>query len=96
LARSALTALAGTPSAVAVEADAELAVSGDAAATLRLSRALAAPEPRVRIGALRAYGRIVAAGKLDTAALQAPVVDRLADADERVRTAAAAAVLSAG
>jgi hypothetical protein len=96
LARSALTMLAETPSSVAVEADAELAALGDAAATQRLALALTSPEPRVRIGALRAYGRIFGAGKLDAASLRTPVADRLADADERVRTAAAAAVLRAG
>jgi HEAT repeat protein len=96
LARGALTTLAGTPSSIAVEADAELAATGDAIATKRLARAMAAHEPRVRIGALRAYGRIYADGKLDAASLRAPAADRLADADERVRTAAAAAVLSAG
>jgi HEAT repeat protein len=96
LARSALTALAESPSPVAVEAAAELALWGDAAATRRLALALAAPEPRVRIGALRAYGRMFAAGKLDAASMPAPVADRLGDADERVRTAAAAAVLRAG
>jgi HEAT repeat protein len=96
LARSALAALAQTPSSVAVEAAAELAAIGDPAATQRLAHALAAPEPRVRMGALRAYGRIFSGGKLDAAPLRTPVADRLADADERVRTAAAAAVISAG
>jgi HEAT repeat protein len=81
-------------SATAVEAAAELAAIGDVAAQQKLARALQHSDAGVRISVLRAFGRLSANGVLsETSATGEQVVDRLADRDERVRVAAAAAVL---
>jgi hypothetical protein len=99
LARAALEAMMrGPTSETAVEAAAELAAIGDGVAQQTLGIALQAPEPRVRISALRALARSEASGAVSNAARSVTgerVVDRLADRDERVRIAAAAAVLAA-
>lgn len=81
-------------SPTAVEAAAELAAIGDSAAQQTLARALQHSDARVRISVLRALGRLSANGVLsESSAMGERVVDRLADRDERVRVAAAAAVL---
>jgi hypothetical protein len=80
--------------ATAVEAAAELAAIGDAAAQQKLVAALQNKDVQVRVSAVRALGRLAARGAVEEGSLVAErVVDRLADADERVRVAAAAAVL---
>jgi HEAT repeat protein len=92
LAHAALSVLSDDADRVtAVEAAVELAANGDEAAKQKLSKALQDSEPQVRVSALRALGRLSAKG-----ALAERMVDRLADRDERVRVAAAAAVLGLG
>jgi HEAT repeat protein len=92
LARTALSVLSEDADRVtAVEAAAELAADGDEAAKQKLSKALQHSDPRVRVSALRALGRLSAKG-----AMAERMVDRLADREERVRVAAAAAVLGLG
>lgn len=95
LAHTALEILSNdSDTATAIEAASELAAIGDASARQKLVAALQHKEPQVRVSALRALGRLAAAGSLDDDSVVAErVVDRLADRDERVRVAAAAAVL---
>jgi HEAT repeat protein len=98
LARAALKLLSDDAASVtAVEAAAELAADGDDAAKQTLVKALQHSDAQVRISALRALGRLGANGAVsDAGAMAERVVDRLADRDERVRVAAAAAVLGLG
>lgn len=96
LAQSVLRLLArDTKGSIAVEAAAELAVSGDAEAGRTLARALQHQDPRVRVSALRALARVTRDGA-ENAEIETRIADRLADRDEHVRVAAAAAVLAAG
>lgn len=98
LARAALTSVSNdTDAATAVEAAAELAALGDAAAQQKLEQALQNPNANVRVRALRSIGKLSVDGVIpEGAAAGERVVDRLADRDERVRVAAAATVLGMG
>jgi HEAT repeat protein len=98
LAKAALTESSdGADAAIAVEAAAELAAIGDVAAQQKLAKALQHEDAGVRVRALRSIGKLAADGELpEDSPTGARVVDRLADRDERVRVAAATAILGMG
>jgi hypothetical protein len=100
LAREALASLAHEQrTLISIEAAAELAASGDASYQRTLAKALDHPDARVRVSALRAVARLSSGGALEGQSdptLGARVAGQLADRDERVRTAAAVAMLAAG
>jgi HEAT repeat protein len=87
----------GADAAIAVEAAAELAAAGDVAAQQKVVNALQHADAAVRLRALRSIGKLAADGVLpEDSPTGARVVDRLADRDERVRVAAATAILALG
>jgi HEAT repeat protein len=81
----------------AVEAASELAADGDSAAQQKLLAALKHTDAGVRVSALRALGRLSAQGAIsEDGTTSERMADHLADPDEHVRFAAAAAVLGFG